>query len=532
MTETPDVRLTYPTPLPPAGEAMNQRIVKGTCARRDKKVQAYELSICAADPAYFISNWCWTYDPREERMKELPFVLYPRQVEFVRWLQDREKARENGCAVKSRETGMTWVCCAYAVHGWLFRDRFAVGFGSLQLDDVDQLGNMGTILEKCRFLIRTLPDWMRPAKYRPKDHGLHKRIINPDNGSIIVGDGGDDMFRSGRLSMAFIDEAAHLADSEKVDAAVSYVTRVRIDVSTPRGMDNSFYRKVHSGDLPVFRYHWKDDPRKNAYYVDEGGRKVYPWYEEEKAKHDAWLIAQELDLDFTGSVQGVCIPGQWVRAAVDLIDPGDERVAGLAREAGQDVGEEHDLSVYISRRGPACVRVEAWTGCMPRETAWLGRDLCLEDQVTVYRFDATGIGSGVAGEFDPKLMEWVGASLPFKAMAIMTGERPTDTYWPKLGKTSKELFRNLRAELWWQLRSRFEKTYEYVEKGIDHPLEELISIPDHPELIAQLSTPTYKHDESGKIILQPKATMTKSPDYADAAVLCWANLRPAEIWVK
>jgi hypothetical protein len=36
-------------------------------------------------------------------------------------------------------------------------------------------------------------------------------------------------------------------------------------------------------------------------------------------------------------------------------------------------------------------------------------------------------------------------------------------------RCSGSKFLNLRAELWWGLRVRFEKAYEFREKGVKHP---------------------------------------------------------------
>jgi hypothetical protein len=45
---------------------------------------------------------------------------------------------------------------------------------------------------------------------------------------------------------------------------------------------------------------------------------AYQFTELQKAKKDPVMIAQELDLDYTASIEGICIPAAWVRAAVGL----------------------------------------------------------------------------------------------------------------------------------------------------------------------------------------------------------------------
>jgi phage terminase large subunit len=114
--------------------------------------------------------------------------------------------------------------------------------------------------------------------------------------------------------------------------------------------------------------------------------------------------------------------------------------------------------------------------------------------------------------------------LPFLATPVNFGGEATRNKWPD-GRTAKEKFRNLRAEMWWNLRVRFERAYEFREQGISHPFEDMISIPNHPQLIAELSTVLVEHSETGKIQLESKKAMknrgVKSPDFGDALALAF-----------
>jgi hypothetical protein len=206
----------------------------------------------------------------------------------------------------------------YALHGWLFRPGFSAGFGSRKLELVDRRGDLDSIFEKLRFLLDNLPAWMLPTGFRRADHDNQARLLNPATGAAVTGEGGDNIGRGGRKSLYFIDEAAFLERPDSVDRALSQTTRVRIDVSTPNGPGNPFAAKRHSGKVPVFTLHWRDDPRKNALQALPDGRAVYPWYEEQKRRLDPVTVAQEIDIDYTASVEGFVIPAAWVRAAVGL----------------------------------------------------------------------------------------------------------------------------------------------------------------------------------------------------------------------
>ena len=74
----------------------------------------------------------------------------------------------------------------------------------------------------------------------------------------------------------------------------------------------------------------------------------------------------------------------------------------------------------------------------------------------------------------------------------------------------------------WTARQRFWKTYRVVTENAYYPDHELVSIPNHPDLIRQLSQPLW-FKPKGQIIVESKAQMAarglKSPDYADALIM-------------
>src|ERR1700676_3842504 len=52
----------------------------------------------------------------------------------------------------------------------------------LKREEVDEIGNMNTILEKCRFILRNIPqEWMLPKTFRHKEHASLGRIVNKEN---------------------------------------------------------------------------------------------------------------------------------------------------------------------------------------------------------------------------------------------------------------------------------------------------------------------------------------------------------------
>lgn len=419
--------------------------------------------------------------------------------------------------MKSRETGVTWTTIQDCTHEYLFTPGFSVGICSLKEQEVDQIGGLGTCLEKVRFTLRTLPGWMLPKGYHEQTHAKFLNIVNPETRANIVGDSGDYPFVGHRHSMVIVDEAAKLLHSDTTDQSLSYVTNVQVDISTPQGTGNAFHRKVHSGAIPVFRFSWRDDPRKNWTVTGPDGKTVYPWFEKQKKLHPANIIASELEMDFDSSKEGIAIPAHWVQAAVELQLTTPAEQFQTPTEAGLDVAEEgENLSVLIPMTGPVAGTPLAWAHKNTTQSAHEAARIAREQGVVKLRYDCVGVGAGVRGT-------WESADTPlgFEPEAVNSGETPTDAVHPD-GRTSKQMFMNLRAEMWWQLRRRFEKTWEFVHQNVKHPVDELISIPRHEQLILELSRPLHFYTETGKIKIESKKEMrtrgVKSPDFADALV--------------
>lgn len=483
--------------------AIQRRVEMLDRTRKNLELRGEEFEKCRKDPAYFITNWCWTYDPRRSP-SNIPFDLFPRQAEYLHWLVDRTRAKEDGVVEKSRDMGLSWLCVGFAAHQLIFVPGAKITFGSRKELLVDRIGDPDSLFQKLRMLMDQLPLWMRPKKY---SDGFLK-IVNGDNGSTITGESGDNMGRGGRSRLYFLDEFAFVQRANKVDAAVSNNSDVKIYVSTPNGTGNPFAKKRFSKRFPVFTFNWRDDPRKGD-----------AWYAKMKATLDPIILAQEIEIDYSASQAGIVIPNAWVMAAIEIILPpvGD-------RSVGLDVADEGgDLNVMIMRRG-SVIRldeIDSWTGINTTQTAYKARDYCDVKRAKRLNYDSLGVGAGVGGTL--KSCD----NLKFDLNPIAGSGSVSDRFYKEFNREAKDAFKNLRAELWWTMRRRFEKTYEHVNKIKEYPFEEMISIPNHAELIAQLSQPLYRFTDSGQIVIESKIEMKKrgveSPDFADALMYAFAQ---------
>lgn len=470
----------------------------------------------ARDAVVWIRECVWTYDPREAPEKRwLRFKLWPKQIELVRWLEERERNRESGLLEKSRGKGATWIAVAFSTHRWLFRGGTAIGIGSRKLDLVDRLGDPSSILEKMRMLLRRLPEWQIPRGFDWGKHSGLGKMINPENGSVIVGEGGDQIGRGARTSLYFIDEAAFLERPELVDGSLAETTDVRIDISTPNGPGGPFFRRRHSGVVPVFTLHWRDDPR----CTDE-------WAATKKGELGEVTWAQEYEIDYAASIAGIAIPAMWVRAAVGLELRWPDGAAYEPRGpvlGGLDIGESSNT--LLLRQGPVFLKAHQWAGDIESAT-WEAVRLAEDAGAEWVFYDAAGPGSRVAD-----VLAAGERTLSCRFVPVNGGWTPTNARIAD-GRDCREVYANLRAELWYErMRDRFRKAWEYRERGIPHPPDELISIPEHPQLQVEFSVPLVKTRTNGKLLIESKDEMrvrgVASPHYSDAASLSFASIPPA-----
>ncbi|NIP95841.1 MAG: hypothetical protein GWO24_21375 [Akkermansiaceae bacterium] len=466
----------------------------------DPDGQALARARWADDCAAWVRECLWTFDPRESPAF-LPFAPFPRQQEYLDWITERFDNAEQGIAEKTRDMGLTYCACAWALHRWLYFDGFKATFVSRKLELVDRIGDMDTIFEKLRFMRGKIPEYLLPRGFDPRVHDGRGKLINPENGSSITGEGGANAGRGGRSSIYFIDEAAYLDHPDKVEPAISANSDCRIYISTPNGPDRLFYSKRHSGKFSVFTFHWRDDPRKSE-----------DWYTRKKDEMDPVDFAREVEIDYSESQEDTLIPMRWVRAAVGLdLPPGPEIVCGL------DVAELGSSKNAIAVcRSPVVVSLDRWSGMNTTQTAHRAKEITEGVRASQLRFDATGIGAGVRGT-----LESLEEDPTFEVVPIYAGASPSPVYYDN--KAAKDKFTNLRAEMWWELRRRFQRTWEHVEGGVKHDPSDMISIPNRENLIQQLTQPKFRFTEGGKIRLESKDQMRtrgiSSPDEGDALAM-------------
>lgn len=473
-----------------------------------------------ANIADFVNDWGCTFDPRNvgsnSRPAFLPFVLFPRQREWINWFIAMMIANESAACEKSRDMGVSWLAVSVAASLCLFNRNMSVGFGSRKEEYVDKLGDPKCLFWKARQFIYYLPPIFTGA-WTLAD-APHMRLSFPDTDSFITGESGDNIGRGDRARVYVVDEAAYLERPQLIEASLSQTTNCRIDVSSANGTANPFYvkRKKWAGTPRLFRFHWRDDPRKDD-----------AWYAKQVEDLDPVTVAQEIDIDYSASVEGVLIPSAWVQAAI-----GAAKKLGLeskgARRAALDVADEGtDMNALALGAGWEVTEAEEWSGKGSDlyATTVKAFGLCDDHGISDIAYDADGIGSNVRG--DGKKIN-SDRKKKINTIAYNGGggvREPKREDVP--GRINEDFFKNAKAQDYWGLRLAFERTWRAVTKGIKYEADQLISLnPDMKHLdrvTEELSQPTYTKNEAGQIIVDKKPDGAASPNFADAIMMWRAN---------
>lgn len=212
---------------------------------------------------------------------------------------------------------------------------------------------------------------------------------------------------------------------------------------------------------------------------------------EESALFKATVLSE-----FAATAGGL-LPLAWLMAAKEK-DSAELSVAEPI-DAGVDVaGPGEDETVLTLRSGSTVLRQVGWYDADPRGQV-VAELLPLRERLRRVNVDSAGIG----WNFYLHLLD-----LGLPAVPVNVGESPRDG----------EKYRNLKAELYWGLRMRF-------EAGDVHDLPH--------DAISQLASLRYKHNARGQVEIESKDDAqkrgVKSPDKAESLMLAFAELPSGKV---
>lgn len=153
--------------------------------------QLLELAKCAADPKYFIKNYCWIQHPTKGRMK---FNLFDYQEELLDTYHDYRYS----IALISRQMGKSTAAAAYLLWYSMFIPDQTILIAAHKYSGAQE------IMQRIRFAYETLPDHLRAGAV-----SYNKGSIEFDNGSRIIAQATTDNTGRGlSISLAYLDEFA------------------------------------------------------------------------------------------------------------------------------------------------------------------------------------------------------------------------------------------------------------------------------------------------------------------------------------
>lgn len=229
-------------------------------ACEDPKVAAAVWQACSQDVLYFINTFVWTLDTHQDfgmNTPEVPMITWRSQDQVILELVDSFGKYDLWCE-KSRKQGFTWNVIVVYMWKFLFKRQQHMLLASRNADLVDDPNETSSLMPKLDFILKFLPEFMKPRMERTK-----MKLVNKDNGSLIKGaTTTEDIDRGGRKTSIFIDEFASFGGlSGPVIASTAAVSKNRIFGSTHKGTGTEFYRNTKDrGRKKVLRVHWTTHP--------------------------------------------------------------------------------------------------------------------------------------------------------------------------------------------------------------------------------------------------------------------------------
>jgi hypothetical protein len=289
--------------LPESPISLKERVALVTLLRDKPHYRELIRERCKEDKIFFINLFGYTFDPRDNvKVHDIPFMMDGRfryQIDGIHWFDELVDNQTDGVMDKTRDMGATWIFVAWLCHKWLFEDGFQALIGSRKEDLVDNW-TLDSHFGKIAYFLEKLPRWMLPKGYNPGVHRMKLKVVNPENGNVIIGESANANFsRQGRYTVIIFDEAAFWEDLASSFRAASQSSPTRILISTPGGPpeQNDFAAERFSGRHSVLTLHYSLDPTK-----DEN------WARTQRARMTAEDAAQEIDINYHRSGRGLVYP--------------------------------------------------------------------------------------------------------------------------------------------------------------------------------------------------------------------------------
>lgn len=242
--------------------------------------EAYRQAImvrCEKDPVFFADGFGWTQNPKDcvyEKPRydddgnqldpenpNIPIITWPKQAEYLVWLDKHITAGRSGVVPKSREQAVTISTSLEAVRRWRFKRNANMLIGSRKEDMVDGGSFSFQIMPKMDYMLEHFPEWMLPEGFRPGRKYRNSLLIkNPESDITCIGEATSEfMGVGGRFSWAWVDESSKIPVMRGAHTAIGNTTNCFIYTFTPHGWEFCA-ELVHNGNIDVFELYWTYNP--------------------------------------------------------------------------------------------------------------------------------------------------------------------------------------------------------------------------------------------------------------------------------
>ena len=249
--------------------------------------KAADRVMCSRSFLFWAQHYGVMYNPRAEdpARRRIPFVAWPKQLEFLDWLEERTRLGELALVPKSREVGVSWMCLMRLWWAWRFEPGFSALLGSRKEDLVDKAGDSDSLFQKLRWMMGLQPDHLKPASDQVRS--THMLLEHQTIDSTLVGEATNPAFGQGkRRRVIFIDEAARVQNSVFASTwlAIESAWHSLWVVYNPGAKDHKTYDLHHGAGAVakklIFPITWEADPRRDEDWkrrkLKEGGGVLSP----------------------------------------------------------------------------------------------------------------------------------------------------------------------------------------------------------------------------------------------------------------
>jgi len=255
------------------------------------------------------------------------------------------------------------------------------------------------------------------------------------------------------------------------------------------------------------------------------------WYDSEKEKAEAegtlHIFQQEVERNAAASLESVCCPPEWVASS----KRNETILNGLKIAALDPANEGGDTHGFVVVDGNQIIHADESGEGDPGEATDKYFWRAVKMECDEFRYDPIGIGAAVSSRLK-EILKHLAADDPGKKIKIRPWNagaaviRPNEKDYAET--KNEKFFKNSKSQAWWKVRHEFLQTYR-AGNGKEYKPDEIISVGEITrkieKLFLELSQPQYIMSVDGKLLIDKKPKGTKSPNIADAYIMCRAEVK-------